>query len=381
SQAVIPRQDAIEQRRLSRSKKAGQDRYGNRFAIVFYASHSLWFPLEMVVAQKRTGSNPDPFPSTLPPRSAAKRSGPLFLEFTQINIHHLRQLDEIDLLRVGELGELFAPDVRRIVLPRINLKVARPLLLLLFAWHLGLRDDANARSEWQRIAEQESGVRKGLARESWQRGLTVPDRVLGHVDDHYVRRAIQKKTVPMGANAGADLVEIVIVELEVGKHRAARVDLLKEVARCVRNRMVDVYRVVVEDFRQSVLVLVDAGQIRLRLGDKDIDALGVFGCQFVGPAVTGPHERKAIPVQTISRGAILGVRAPPVADCDAVLLVADAVLVLPVELVDLDLVSVPDRAGIESFQVPFEHLLHAGDHGLGAELRRASRRPGDPQRH
>src|SRR5208282_6427855 len=52
-------------------------------------------------------------------------SRPLFLEFAQINIHHLGQLDEIDLLRVGEFGELFAPDVRRIVLPRIDLKIAR----------------------------------------------------------------------------------------------------------------------------------------------------------------------------------------------------------------------------------------------------------------
>src|SRR5208283_2427150 len=88
-----------------------------------------------------------------------------------------------------------------------------------------------------------------------------------------------------------------------------------------------------------------------------------------------------VPVQTVGRGAVLGMRAPPMADRDAVLVVADAVLVLPVELVDLDLVAVPDRAAVEGFQMPLEHLLHAGDHGLGAEIRRASRGPGNPQRH
>ena len=108
------------------------------------------------------------------------------------------------------------------------------------------------------------------------------------------------------------------------------------------------------------------------LGDKDIDAFGILGRQVVRPAVAGPHERKAVPVQTVGRSAVLDVRAPPMADRDAVLVVADAVLVLPVELVDLDLVAVPDRAGVEGFQVPLEHLLHAGDHALGAEFRRAS---------
>ena len=117
------------------------------------------------------------------------------------------------------------------------------------------------------------------------------------------------------------------------------------------------------------------------LGDKDVDALGVLGRQVVGPAVASPHERKAVPVQTVGRSAVLDVRAPPVADRDAVLVVADAVLVLPVELVDLDLVAVPDRAGVEGFEMPLEHLLHAGDHRLGSEVRRASRGPGDPQRH
>src|SRR5271167_81834 len=68
------------------------------------------------------------------------------------------------------------------------------------------------------------------------------------------------------------------------------------------------------------------------------------------------------------------------ADCDAVVVVADAVLVLPVELIDLDLIAVPDRAGVEGFQVPLEHLLHARDHALGPEVRRASGRPSDSQR-
>src|SRR5271165_2600715 len=99
------------------------------------------------------------------------------------------------------------------------------------------------------------------------------------------------------------------------------------------------------------------------------------------PSVAGPHERKTIPVQTVGRGAVLGVRAPPVADGDAVLVVTNAILIFPVEFVDLDLVAVTNRAGIEGFQVPPEHLLHAIDHGLGAEVGRATGRTGDAQRH
>ena len=95
----------------------------------------------------------------------------------------------------------------------------------------------------------------------------------------------------MSANIRALFVERIIVEVEVRDHAAARVDLIDEVARSVTQRMVDVDGVVEEDFGQPILEQVDVCQIRLQLGDKDIYALGVLGCQLVGPAVAGPHER------------------------------------------------------------------------------------------
>src|SRR5208283_393790 len=94
-----------------------------------------------------------PWSSTISIFNAGTTS--LFLdEFSQINIHHLRHLDEIDQLRVRELGERLAVNVRRIVLVRINLEVARQLLLLLLARQPRLRNDAHARSDRQRIAEE-----------------------------------------------------------------------------------------------------------------------------------------------------------------------------------------------------------------------------------
>ena len=42
--------------------------------------------------------------------------------------------------------------------------------------------------------------------------------VLGHVDNHNVRCAIQEQPIPMSANVGAGLVERVIVKREVRDH-------------------------------------------------------------------------------------------------------------------------------------------------------------------
>ena len=56
--------------------------------------------------------------------------------------------------------------------------------------------------------------------------------------------------------------------------------------------MVDVDGVVVEDFRQSVLELVDAGQIGLGLGYKDIDTLGYLAVRSSGrPSPVHTNER------------------------------------------------------------------------------------------
>src|SRR5208282_6666966 len=64
-----------------------------------------------------------------------------FLVFAQVDSHYLRHREEIDLLRVREFCERLAVHVRRIVLLRINLEVARPLLLLLFTRESWLWDD------------------------------------------------------------------------------------------------------------------------------------------------------------------------------------------------------------------------------------------------
>ena len=53
AQAVIPGQDAIQQRRLSRPEKAGQDRDRNGFAVVVYDFHCLRVPLKKDVRTNR----------------------------------------------------------------------------------------------------------------------------------------------------------------------------------------------------------------------------------------------------------------------------------------------------------------------------------------
>src|SRR5271169_6282252 len=82
-------------------------------------------------------------------------SMPLFLdEFAQINSHHCRQGDEINFFGIRQLGDRLAINVGRIILLRINLQVACELLLLVFARNLWLRDNALARRNWQRVAEE-----------------------------------------------------------------------------------------------------------------------------------------------------------------------------------------------------------------------------------
>ena len=94
---------------------------------------------------------------------------------------------------------------------------------------------------------------------------------------------------------------------------------------------------------QPHLQLLQLRQVGLHLGDEDVDALRELGGELVRAAVAGPDEREAVPVEPVGGGAVLGVGAAPVADRHAVLVVADAVVVAEVELVDLDLVAVADR--------------------------------------
>src|SRR5208337_1329768 len=95
---------------------------------------------------------------------SAMISMPLFLhELAQVNSHHLRQGDEIHFLGIRQLGDRLAVNVGRIILVRINFKVARELFLLVFAWNLWLRDNPLARRNWQRVAEKKGGTRHGRA--------------------------------------------------------------------------------------------------------------------------------------------------------------------------------------------------------------------------
>ena len=61
-------------------------------------------------------------------------------------------------------------------------------------------------------------------------------------------------------------------------------------------------------------------------------------------------------------------------DDHAILVVADSVFVFPIELVNLDLEAIADRAGIEVLLMPAIHLAHVLDHVLGAQLRGPPRR-------
>src|SRR5579863_6094101 len=87
----------------------------------------------------------------------------LFYELSEIDVHHLRHLAEIDQLRVWQLGERLTINVGWIVFMRINFEIACQLLLLLLTRQPGLRHDAHTRSNRQRVAEQEGGFRQRLA--------------------------------------------------------------------------------------------------------------------------------------------------------------------------------------------------------------------------
>ena len=132
--------------------------------------------------------------------------------------------------------------------------------------------------------------------------------------------------------------------------------------------------------RDAKLHSLDVHRVGLQLRDEDVHALGELCGVGVRPAIAGPDERQAVPVETIGRRAVFAVRATPVTDDDTVLVVADSVAVAEIELVDFHLVTVPDRKLVEAVRVPVGHRLHALDHGLGAILGRATRWAGDPQR-
>ena len=63
----------------------------------------------------------------------------------------------------------------------------------------------------------------------------------------------------------------------------------------------------------------------------------------------------------------------PMAYCNPVLVVANAVAFCPIELGHFDLIAVTDGAAVEILSVPTGHVLQALDHGLGAKLRCSSR--------
>ena len=124
------------------------------------------------------------------------------------------------------------------------------------------------------------GGGKRLTSEVRQHGIPLPDRVLGHVDDRHVRRAVEEKSFPVRANVCAYLVHGVVVVGKVRHHAATRLDLVDEIASSIGHRMVNIHGVIEEELRQPVLQLVDARQIRLGLRDKDIDACGILGRQI-----------------------------------------------------------------------------------------------------
>ena len=95
-------------------------------------------------------------------------------------------------------------------------------------------------------------------------------------------------------------------------------------------RLVD--RRVEDDGRHAEFHRLEVGRVRLHFGHEHVHALGQFQREFVGSPVTSPDERQPIPVEPVGRGAVLGVRPPPVADDDAILVVADPVVVAEIWL-------------------------------------------------
>ena len=123
-----------------------------------------------------------------------------------------------------------------------------------------------------------------------------------------------------------------------------------------------------DDGRHAEFQRLEVGRVRLHFGHEHVHTLGQFQREFVGSPVAGPDERQPIPVEPVGRGAVLDVRSPPVADDYAILVVANPVVVAEIEFVDLDLVAVADRAGVEGVRVPLGHHLHAFDHVLMPSL-------------
>src|SRR5271167_3576952 len=126
----------------------------------------------------------------------------------------------------------------------------------------------------------------------------MPDCILSYVEGHDIWSAVEEKSLPMGANVCRLLVERVVIERKVRGHTDPRVDLVDKVARGITERVVDVYGVVEEEFGQPIFEQVNVRQIGLQLGNEDVNALGILCRQVVRPTIAGPHERKAVPVET-----------------------------------------------------------------------------------
>src|SRR5271165_87625 len=146
AQAMIPVQNAIQQRGLSRPKKTSQDRNRYGFAIVVYEFHCFGSSEQKASIRKEQGSSATRYPGPAALNAAGHRDtlkllrltgvcglGNIFHHLTQINSHRLRHLKQIDQLRVRKFGERLAVKLRRIVLLRINFEVTCKLLLLLLA--------------------------------------------------------------------------------------------------------------------------------------------------------------------------------------------------------------------------------------------------------
>ncbi|MNZ75351.1 hypothetical protein D3C78_938250 [compost metagenome] len=158
------------------------------------------------------------------------------------------------------------------------------------------------------------------------------------------------------------------VQTQVGDHAQPRLDLIDQVARLIVRGVRHVDRAVEHHRRHTELERVEGAQIGLQLGDEHVDTGGVLLGEFVWQAIPRPDEGQAVPVQPVGHCAVLGMGTTPVANGDPILVVADAIVVTEVELVDLHFVPVTDGEAIEAVGVPVSHGLHAGDHRLDTVL-------------
>src|SRR5208283_4908147 len=143
------------------------------------------------------------------------------------------------------------------------------------------------------------------------------------------------------------------------------------IARCVRWRVVRVECVTCEEWRHALHTGADLAEFGLRLGDVNVHALSIFDVEVARPAVAGPDEGQAVPIEAIARCTVLGMRPLPVDHAHAVLVIDDPAIVAEVVLVDFDVVALADREDAKGVVMPREHLLHAVDHRGGAVLWRA----------